>query len=248
MIEIKVIAPSVDKLKAASSMSESAVNDCVIANNYLRLMADSLEEGGYKSLYFTQANMTQDGITAKVNTTQLPKYNSVTSWLGSMNFEQEMLAHIQEYNQKYGDDCPIATNKEINAPIMEWSAHWIAIYLWTIMRGCYTYGINKYATDMMTHEDLMALLVTEQTEKSPNERGDLSKVAAQYLDSRHIDAIFREAVAESLVAAEDSSKTPSELATEKRQIVSRATKHVLTMAGYLLENIKANDDFFNDDK
>ena len=248
MIEIRVIAPSLDKLKTASNTNESAVNDCVIANNYLRSMADSLEEAGCKSLYFTQANMTQDGITAKVNTTQLPKYNNVASWLSSMNFEQEMLAHIQECNQKYGDDCPIATSKEINTPIIGWSAHWIAIYLWTIMRGCYTYGINKYATDMMTHEDLMALLVTEQTEQPPNKRGDLSKVAAQYLDSRHIDAIFRKAVAESLAAVKDSSKTPSELATEKRQIIRRATKHVLTMAGSLLENIKANDDFFNDEK
>lgn len=246
MIEIKVIAPSLDKLKAASNMNESAVNDCVIANNYLRLMANSLEEAGCKSLYFTQANMTQDGITAKVNVTQLPNYNGVAKWLASMNFEQEMLAHIKEFNQKYGDDCPIATVEEMNTPITGWSAHWVAIYLWTIMRASHTYDANKYTADMMKHEDLMALLVVKQTEQLPKEHVDFSAVAAQYLDSRRIDAIFRKAVAESLAVVEDSSKTPSELATEKRLIIRKATKHVLTMAGSLLENIKTNDDFFCD--
>lgn len=56
----------------------------------------------------------------------------------------------------------------------------------------------------------------------------------------------QKAVAESLLVVADSSKSHSEIAAEKRKIVRFATKHVLTMAGSLLENIKADDKFFGE--
>lgn len=82
--------------------------------------------------------------------------------------------------------------------------------------------------------------------KRATEYGQLCDVAAQYLDSRRIDGIIKKAVAESLIVVADSSKSHSEIAAEKRKIVRLATKHVLTMAGSLLENIKADDKFFGE--
>ena len=82
--------------------------------------------------------------------------------------------------------------------------------------------------------------------KQPKEYGHLCDVAAQYLDSRRIDSIIKKAVADALAVTADNSKSHSEIAAEKRKIVHLATKHVLTMAGGLLENIKANDKFFGE--
>ena len=238
MKTIKIVAPSFDNFKAV--YGEDIVNDrfgSKSTDGFMQLLSHAIVLVGGNALRYKHAELTEEGLTADINVSRLPRYENVVSHLNQYDFEQEMIIQIGKGNKRYGADGPIASPETLRQPLSLWCESWLTVYLWTIMRVAYTIWktpSHLKPTGIMDNEELMSTVEAQLADTKIDEV-DYARIASEYVNHREIARIIEKAVA---VKGDEQEVTAAK---------NTATEEVLVLIGELLETIKTDDEYFKDD-